>query len=74
MAVNVYAIEASGDYAGGLAIVAADSAEAARTIVAALSSSWPWRVQYGDPNEVILLAGVQADGSPRVLTHYEMGA
>lgn len=69
---NVYAIKASGNYGGGCAIVAHNTPELAIRQALAIRDTL-WKTDYSVPNEVTLLEGVQADGEPRVLTHYEMG-
>ncbi len=68
---NLYSIEASGKYCGGVAIVAADSQEEAVKLAAPLRNA-TFAVNYASPDCIEILKAV-IDGPARVLTHYEMG-
>ena len=67
---TVYAIEASGSYGGGLAIVAGANEEASKRLASEIKDQW--NVDYLKP-DVIKVLPVEYDGKPCVLVHYEMG-
>lgn len=68
---NVYAIKAYGNYGGGMAVVAADSEDEAKSVADKIQDSI-WRVRYGKPESVELLPCV-CGGVARVLEHFETG-
>ena len=68
---NVYAIKAYGIYGGGMAVVAADSEEDAKTLASKAENS-VWNVRYGRPETVELLPCTYK-GTAQVLAHYETG-
>lgn len=68
---NVYAIKASGNYAGGMAIVAAKSPEDAHKLAAAIDTSF-WNIRYDQSDSTKLLPLI-FEGTQRVIVHYETG-
>lgn len=69
---NVYAIKATGNFGGGLAVVAASSKAEAIALASHIEDQI-WRVRYCTPDHVETLLGAWSAGPPRVLTHYETG-
>ena len=69
---NVYAIQATGIYGGGMAIVAAHSAEEATQIASDIHDP-NWHVRYHQPNKVELLPLTFEGDTPCIITHYETG-
>ena len=68
---RLYAIEATGHYGGGCAIVAAESEEIARKLAANIPGG-SWKVRYDEPEQVRLIAS-NVSGPATTLYHYEMG-
>lgn len=68
---NVYTIKAYGNYGGGMAVVAADSEQEAKTVADKVNDPI-CGVRYGEPESVELLPCV-CEGHARVLAHYETG-
>lgn len=68
---KVYAIKASGNYSGGMAIIVADSEDDAKALAEKNKSS-TFGIWYETPDEVELLP-LECEGPARVLVDYEMG-
>lgn len=66
---KLFAIQAYGNYGGGVAVVRAESEERARELAAKIVQSGNWNVRYARPDEVEELS---SDGEG-VLYHYETG-
>ena len=69
---HVYAVTATGRYAGGIAIVAAQTIEEALHLASQIRGNMSWRVHYGRPEGIKPLEA-QSMGTPRVLVFYEYG-
>lgn len=67
---TVFAIKASGNYSGGMAVVAANSKERAIEMAGTIRNIF--NVRYDRPDEVDVLPVVY-NGPEKLLTHYEMG-
>jgi len=76
---NVFVIKAYGRYCGGMAVVAANTSERARELMAALKREDYWSIPYGGPddpeddNNTVTLLPVSYDGAEGVLAHFEHG-
>lgn len=67
---KVFAIKAYGQWAGGMAIVAAKDKEEAKELASKIPNNY--RIRYGNPESVETIDAV-SDGCSRVLAHYEIG-
>ena len=67
---TVYVIKAYGNYAGGMAVVAATDEEEAKRLAAPLEVQW--MIRFNDPESVDVL-DVQCGGEPRVLSWFASG-
>ncbi len=66
---KIFKIEGDGDFAGGVVLVAANSAEQAAEMGNKLSSA-TWGVLY-EAKDAVEVSGVYTE--PTVILHYEMG-
>lgn len=69
---RVFALEAYGNYGGGLAIVAAEDESAAKQLASKIRDGM-WNVQYGKPTEISVLPSIVHKGAAEVIYHYETG-
>lgn len=68
---RIFAIKSTGEHNGGMAIVAAHDKSEPLNLANEIVDD-VWFTQYSKPDEIADL-GVNCDGDPRVLTHYETG-
>jgi hypothetical protein len=69
---NVYVIQASGMYGGGVAIVAAMEEYRAKELATLVRQRGSWNVRYDKPEKVTLLP-VKYSGAEMVLYNFETG-
>lgn len=68
---RVYAITASGDCCGGMAVVVAHNEQEAKSVARTIEV-YGWRMTYNHPDSIESFP-CRCHGEPRALTHYEMG-
>ena len=69
---NLWAIEAGGNYGGGVAFVAAETMTRAKELAAGITPNTAWNIRWGKPDDVVLLRG-DFSGHEGVLHHYGTG-
>ncbi len=68
---KVWALIGRGHYGGGLAIIAAESADAAKKLGGTIHDRI-WNTDYLNPSSIEQL-NLYHSGSAKVITHYEIG-
>lgn len=69
---KVFKIEGFGDYAGGVVLIVAESAEQAARL-GNQESNTTWNVEY-DPKDAVEVQGIKHDAKePTIILHYETG-